>query len=67
MDVFGSEDPPSCPTVLITVSARHGPDTVVEITNSATDNAAKTKMEKSVLLMRALIPLSIHSPTYYKN
>ena len=29
--MFGSEDPPSCHSLLITVSARHGPDTEVEI------------------------------------
>ena len=29
--MFGSEDPPSCPSILITVSAKHGPDTVTEI------------------------------------
>ena len=29
--MFGSEDPPSCPSILITVSTRHGPDTVDEI------------------------------------
>ena len=31
MDLFGSEDPPSCPIILITVSAKHGLDTVDEI------------------------------------
>ena len=29
--MLGSEDPPSCASILITVSARHGPDTVDEI------------------------------------
>ena len=29
--MFGSEDPPSCPSILITVSARHGTNTVDEI------------------------------------
>ena len=29
--MFGSEDPPSCPSILITVSAKHGLDTVDEI------------------------------------
>ena len=29
--MFGSEDPPSCASILITVSARHGTDTVTEI------------------------------------
>ena len=31
VDMFGFENPPSCPSILITVSARHGPDTVAEI------------------------------------
>ena len=29
--MFGSQNPPSCPSILITVSAKHGPDTVDEI------------------------------------
>ena len=29
--MFGSEDPPSCASILITVSAKHGPNTVDEI------------------------------------
>ena len=31
MDTFGSQNPPTCASMLITVSARHGPDTVDEI------------------------------------
>ena len=31
VDMFGFENPPSCPSILITVSARHGPNTVTEI------------------------------------
>ena len=27
VDMFGFENPPSCPSILITVSARHGLDT----------------------------------------
>ena len=29
--MFGSQNPPKCPSILITVSARHGPDTVDKI------------------------------------
>ena len=29
--MFGSNSPPNCPSILITVSARHGPDTMDEI------------------------------------
>ena len=29
--MFGSQNPPSCPSILITVSAIHGPDTVAKI------------------------------------
>ena len=29
--MFGSQNPSSCPSILITVSARHGPDTVDKI------------------------------------
>ena len=29
--MFGSEDPPSCPSILISVSAKHGLNTVDEI------------------------------------
>ena len=29
--MFGSEDPPSCPSILITVSAKHETNTVTEI------------------------------------
>ena len=31
VDMFGSQNPPSCTFLLITVSAGHGPDTVDEI------------------------------------
>ena len=29
--MFGSQNPPSCPSILITVSAGHGPDTTTRI------------------------------------
>ena len=31
VDTFGSEVPPSFPSILVTVSAEHGPDTVSRI------------------------------------
>ena len=31
IDILCSQNPPSCPSILITVSARHEPDTVDEI------------------------------------
>ena len=34
VDVFASVDPPSYPSLMITVSAEHGPDTVTEINYS---------------------------------
>ena len=34
--MFGLQNPPSCPSILITVSAKHGPDTVDEIKYSIT-------------------------------
>ena len=30
-EIFGSEDPPSCTSILITVSAKHRSDTVIRI------------------------------------
>ena len=34
IDMFGSQNPPSCPSILISVSARHGPNTMDEINYS---------------------------------
>ena len=51
--MFGSQNPPSCPSILITVSARHGPDTVDEINYSVPLRGIKPNNMK-IYIVRSL-------------
>ena len=51
--MFGSNDPPSCPSILITVSAEHGPHTVAKIRYGITLKGIKPNNTK-IYIIRSL-------------
>ena len=51
--MFGSNDPPSCPSILITLSAEHGPDTVAKIRYGITLKGIKPN-NMSIYIIRSL-------------
>ena len=53
MDKSASEDPPSCPSILITVSAGHGPDTLDEI-NYTVPLRGINPINKKIYIIRSL-------------
>ena len=53
MDVFASVDPPSYPSILITVSAEHGPDTMAEI-NYSVPLRGINPIDKKICIIRSL-------------
>ena len=51
--MFGSNDPPSCPFILITVSAEHGPHTVAKIRYGITLKGIKPN-NMNIYIIRSL-------------